>query len=83
MNNKQTMKRTILSASLIMAAYVMMAQKQITVTVSNAANHDKTDAPIVLKLDKYTFNVKSALVTEEGTEVPDRQAAYIRCAHIR
>ena len=70
MNNKQTMKRTILSASLIMAAYVMMAQKQITVTVSNAANHDKTDAPIVLKLDKYTFNVKSALVTEEGTEVP-------------
>lgn len=65
------MKKTILSAALILMSSACAAQKQLQITVNNPSSIAKQDAPVVLKLDKYGFNVKSAIVKDNaGNEVP-------------
>lgn len=64
------MKRNLLSAILLLTSSAVIAQKQISVTVTNPSSMDKKDAPVVLKLDGYGFNVKSAIVKEGEKEIP-------------
>lgn len=46
------------------------AQKTFDVTVTNDYPKAKSSAPVVLRLDKYGFDVKSALVKTDGREIP-------------
>ena len=46
------------------------AQKTFDVTVTNDYPKAKSNAPVVLRLDKYGFDVKSALVKTDGREIP-------------
>ena len=46
------------------------AQKTFDVTVTNDYPKTKSSAPVVLRLDKYGFDVKSALVKTDGREIP-------------
>ena len=47
----------------------MMANRIITVTVSNSLNVARTDVPVVINLSLYG-DIRSALVTSNGQEVP-------------
>jgi hypothetical protein len=44
-------------------------QRTVTITVSNPSKADRADQPVVLSLDDYD-DVRSALVTSDGQEVP-------------
>ena len=46
------------------------AQKTFDVTVTNDYPKAKSNAPVVLRLDKYGFDVKSALVKTDDREIP-------------
>lgn len=46
-----------------------MAQKTITVTITNPLKSARQDAPVVISLNKYG-DIHSALVTIDGTETP-------------
>ncbi len=60
---------TLLICSLVSVAAVS-ADKDLTVTVANHTGMDKTNEPIVLKVNKYGMEVTSALVTLDGKEIP-------------
>lgn len=51
-------------------ALPMMAQKTIEVSVQNPSSQVRTDQPVVLHLNRYGQNFRSALVTCDGKEFP-------------
>ena len=64
------MKSTISLWLLICAALPLMAQKTIEVSVSNPSSQARKDQPVVLHLDRYGQDFRSALVTCAGQEIP-------------
>ena len=63
------MKRIISTLALTACCMAVSATQTITVTVSNPMNSARTDVPVVLQLSPYG-DVRSALVTADGQEVP-------------
>ena len=63
------MKRIISTLALTACCMAVSATQTITVTVSNPMNSARTDVPVVLQLSPYG-DVRSALVTTDGQEVP-------------
>lgn len=57
-----------LAATLSMAA----AQKTISVSVENSSKTDRKAAPVVIQLAQCGIDVKSALVMNNGTEIPSQ-----------
>lgn len=67
------MKRNIVSMVIIAAACATAtAQKTIDVNVTNNSKTARKAAPVVLQLGKYGMDVKSAIVTKDGVEVPSQ-----------
>jgi len=64
------MKSTIFLWLLTCAALPLMAQKTIEVSVSNPSSQARKDQPVVLHLDRYGQDFRSALVTCAGQEIP-------------
>jgi hypothetical protein len=64
------MKSTIFLWLLTCAALPLMAQKTIEVSVSNPSSQARKDQPVVLHLDRYGQDFRSALVTCTGQEIP-------------
>lgn len=65
------MKRTSALLLLAIASLCVMAQRTLEVTVSNPLSLNRQYEPVVLDLKQYTADVvRSALVTQEGREVP-------------
>ena len=64
------MKSTISLLLLIYAALPLMAQQTIEVSVSNPSSQVRQDQPVVLSLNRYGQDFRSALVTCEGQEIP-------------
>ncbi len=64
------MKSTIFLWLLTCAALPLMAQKTIEVSVSNPSSQARKDQPVVLHLDCYGQDFRSALVTCAGQEMP-------------
>lgn len=62
-------KRCIALALMAATTMVAAAQRTLTVSVANNSKTAKTAVPVVIPLDKYGIEVKSALVTTEGKEV--------------
>ena len=63
------MKKTFTLLLLTAISSAMMANRIITVTVSNSLNVARTDVPVVINLSLYG-DIRSALVTSNGQEVP-------------
>lgn len=63
------MKKTFTLLLLTAISSAMMANRIITVTVSNPLNVARTDVPVVISLSPYG-DIRSALVTSNGQEVP-------------
>jgi len=63
------MKRFFISAMMFAAMLPAMAQSDKVITVSATAPSDRTDEPVVVSLKDYG-DVKAAIVTDEGKEVP-------------
>lgn len=53
-----------------LATLPVMAQKTIEVSVSNPLSSPRSDQPVVMQLNSYAMDVRSALVTCGGTEIP-------------
>lgn len=67
------MKRTFLAAALLSTMLsAAMAQKTFDVSLTNKSKIDRKAVPVVLKLKQYGMDVKSALVTSNGTEIPSQ-----------
>ena len=64
------MKSTIFLWLLTCAALPLMAQKTIEVSVSNPSSQARKDQPVILHLDRYGQDFRSALVTCAGQEIP-------------
>ena len=65
------MNKKLLTSMLVLCASASAsAQKTFDVTVTNDYPKTKSSAPVVLRLDKYGFDVKSALVKTDGREIP-------------
>ena len=64
------MKSTISLWLLICAALPLMAQKTIEVSDSNPSSQARKDQPVILHLDRYGQDFRSALVTCAGQETP-------------
>ena len=64
------MKSTISLWLLTCAALPLMAQKTIEVSVSNPSSQARKDQPVILHLDRYGQDFRSALVTCAGQEIP-------------
>ena len=63
-------KKLLTTALVSLAAIPALSQKSFDITVVNDHQKDKENVPIVLKLEKYGIDVKSALVTDGGKEIP-------------
>lgn len=73
------MKTTFLAGFLLLCTGTLTAQsptstRTISIEVSNTWNKDRTDAPVVLKLNdlKPGFQVRSAVVMNGNKEVPSQ-----------
>ena len=64
------MKSTISLWLLTCATLPLMAQKTIEVSVVNPSSQVRNDQPVVLQLERYGQDIRSALVTCEGKEIP-------------
>ncbi len=51
---------------------VSMAQKTFDVNVTNKSKNARKAVPVVLNLSKHGIDVKSAVVTKDGTEIPSQ-----------
>lgn len=63
-------KKLIVSIIALCTMTPALAQKTFNVTVANSHAKAKANTPVVLQLAKYGIDVKSALVTTEGKEIP-------------
>lgn len=61
-------KRLIISVMAACAIAPALSQTTFGITVTNRHDKAKTNTPIVLNLDEYGIDVKSALVTADGKE---------------
>ncbi len=67
------MKRNLSALALLFAALTAAtAQKTVNVTVSNNSKNNLKAVPVVIDLAKYDIEVKSALVTLNGKEIPSQ-----------
>ncbi len=65
------MKKKMVSTLFLAAvSSISMAQKTFDVNVTNKSKNDRKATPVVLQLKQYGVDVKSAVVTKDGTEVP-------------
>ena len=64
------MKSTISLWLLTCATLPLMAQKTIEVSVVNPSSQARNDQPVVLQLERYGQDIRSALVMCEGKEIP-------------
>ena len=64
------MKSTISFWLLAFAALPLMAQKTIKVSVLNPSSQVRSNQPVVLQLNRYGQDFRSALVTCDGQEIP-------------
>ncbi len=62
--------KLLINILLCLVATTAYAQKKFDVSVENKSKTDRTDAPVTLVLGDYDMNVKSALVTLDGKEIP-------------
>lgn len=65
-------KRTASLSILAALCTVAMAQKSFDVSVTNKSKSGRKAVPVVIQLDKYEMDVKSAVVTTNGTEIPSQ-----------
>ncbi len=63
-------KSLITSIFTLCTTFAVQAQETVNVTVTNGSGKDRKCAPVVLRLDKFGMDVRSALVTADGTETP-------------
>jgi len=63
------MRKSLIFIMSVLAASAM-AQKTITVTVTNNSKQAKANEPVVVSLKSIGINVKSALVSQDGEETP-------------
>lgn len=63
-------KIQIISIIALFTVLPSLAQKSIHVTVTNNHAKAKAKVPVVLRLDRYDIDVKTAMVTTEGKEIP-------------
>ena len=63
-------KKLLTNALALLAAIPAFSQKSFDVTIANNYSKAKTNVPIVLELKGYGIDVKSALVTDGGKEIP-------------
>lgn len=66
------MKRILSIAFIALVAQATKAQKTINVTIANNSKVERKDVPYVVKLKDTDFEVKSALVTINGQEIPSQ-----------
>lgn len=68
------MNKKLISIAVIAAfCTTAMAQKTINISVSNQSKSERKATPVVIKLEKYGVDVKSALVTNsKGSEIPSQ-----------
>ena len=64
------MKSTISLWLLTCATLPLMAQKTVEVSVVNPSSQVRNDQPVVLQLERYGQDIRSALVMCEGQEIP-------------
>lgn len=64
------MKRKLTLAMLAMMSMACLAQKTVSISVENKAKTDRMKAPVVIQLEKYGMNVRKAVVTLDGKEIP-------------
>lgn len=65
------MKKKMVSTLFLAAvSSISMAQKTFDVNVTNKSKNNRKATPVVLQLKQYGVDVKSAVVTKDGTEVP-------------
>ncbi|MCD8210112.1 MAG: DUF4861 domain-containing protein [Prevotella sp.] len=70
LKNQIPMKKALICFALSAVAIIASGQKTLEVMVENPSSTQKMDAPVVLKLDSYGMDVKSALVSLDGKEIP-------------
>ncbi|MBO5002016.1 MAG: DUF4861 family protein, partial [Prevotella sp.] len=64
------MRRKLTLAMLAMMSMACLAQKTVSISVENKAKTDRMKAPVVIQLEKYGMNVRKAVVTLNGKEIP-------------
>ena len=62
--------KNLLIVGLTVLSMPVVAQKTINVTVTNSGKIAKSNQPVVINLDDMGINVRSAVVTFDGTETP-------------
>lgn len=66
-------KKLISIAVMTVFCTTAMAQKTFNISVSNESKSERTATPVVIKLEKYGIDVKSAVVTNsKGSEIPSQ-----------
>ena len=64
------MKKKLLTIIFVFSTFIpMLAQKTFNITVTNDYTKQKSNVPIVIELEDYGMDVKSALVTDKGKEI--------------
>ena len=63
-------KKLVQTLFLAAICSVAMAQKTFDVNVTNKSKTERKATPVVLQLKRYGTDIKSAIVTKDGTEVP-------------
>lgn len=67
------MKRNYVTLTFLAASLSIMAmQKTVNVNVENNSTLSRKAVPVIIKLDNYNINVKSALVSKSDTEIPSQ-----------
>ena len=67
------MKRLLFFSAMALSLAVQGQERTIKVNVTNDWSFDKTDEPVVVKLDevkRLKFDVQSAIVRADGKEIP-------------
>lgn len=63
-------KKLLTNMLALLTTIPVFSQMSFNVTVANNSNKEKTNVPVVLHLGDYDIDVKSALVTDNGNEIP-------------
>lgn len=63
-------KKLLTNMLALLTTIPVFSQMSFNVTVANNSNKEKTNVPVVLQLGDYDIDVKSALVTDNGNEIP-------------
>lgn len=67
------MKRNYVTLTFLAASLSIMAmQNTVNVNVENNSTLSRKAVPVIIKLANYDINVKSALVSKSGTEIPSQ-----------